>query len=169
MEHSNDLVTNCKGKVNTCSVFNFRDEDKEIFRKLDFSVGIVYTCWNKEWINTMVKKIVSKLEEYNAKILLEEVPGAYEIPLACKKMKTDIVIAVGVVLKGETTHYEYICESVYKGLMDVQLQTNIPIINGVLTCLTKEQVEDRVNSTLPEDWALSALKLIKNSFHFFLK
>ena len=72
------------------------------------------------------------------------------------------IIAVGVVLKGETVHFEYICDSVYKGLMDVQLKMGIPIINGVLTCLTEKQAEDRVNSSLSEDWALSALHMIEN-------
>ena len=157
MNHSEDLIL--ENKVNT----SFNISKEEVNRK---TVAIVYTKWNKKWVSEMVRKIYSKLEEYDIKVSFNEVPGAYEIPFACQNLSTQMgslkaIIAVGVVLKGETVHFEYICESVYKGLMDVQLKINIPIINGVLTCLTEKHAEDRVNSSLPEDWALSALHMIE--------
>ena len=161
MNHSEDLIVK---KVNT----SFDIYKEEVRGK---SIAVVYTIWNEKWVSEMVRKIHSKLEEYDIKIILRQVPGAYELPFACKKIsmdtRVDAIIAVGVVLKGETVHFEYICDSVYKGLMDVQLAIkstlfqDIPIINGVLTCLTEKQAEDRVNSSLPEDWALSALHMIQ--------
>jgi 3,4-dihydroxy 2-butanone 4-phosphate synthase/GTP cyclohydrolase II len=161
MSHSEDLIGK---KVNT----SFDIYKEEVRGK---SIAVVYTIWNEKWVSEMVRKIHSKLEEYDIKIILRQVPGAYELPFACKKIsmdtRVDAIIAVGVVLKGETVHFEYICDSVYKGLMDVQLAIkstlfqDIPIINGVLTCLTEKQAEDRVNSSLPEDWALSALHMIQ--------
>ena len=164
MSHSHELL-NLKKEVNTCSSFNI-DKDT-VYGK---TIYIVFTVWNKKWIQTMVKKIDKKLEEYNIKVGFLSVPGAYELPIACQRLSTEVnhlsaIIAVGVVLKGDTVHFEYICDSVYKGLMDVQIKNNVPIINGVLTCLTEKQVEDRVNSTLPEYWALSALHLIQSLSH----
>lgn len=157
MNHSEDLVS--ENKVNTL----FKIDKDRVYRK---TVAIVFTTWNKKWVSEMVKKIHSKLDEYNIKVCFKEVPGAYEIPFVCQHLSKSIstleaIIAVGIVLKGETFHFEYICDSVYKGIMDVQLKNNVPIINGILTCLTEKQIEDRVNSSLPEDWALSALHIIQ--------
>ena len=157
MNHSEDLVS--EKQVNT----SFNIDKDSVSRK---KVAIVYTKWNKKWVSEMVRKIHSKLDEYDIKVCLKEVPGAYEIPFACKSLSKymdspEAIITVGVVLKGETVHFEYICDSVYKGIMDVQLNYNIPIINGVLTCLTEKQAEDRVNSSLPEEWALAALHMIQ--------
>ena len=158
MSHSEDLIGK---KVNTCSNFNI-DKDKVRGR----SIAIIYTIWNKKWVDIMVEKISNKLNEYDIKVTLYSVPGAYEIPFACRVLQVCkdpwAIITVGVVLKGETVHFEYICDSVYKGIMDVQLKSIRPIINGVLTCLTEKQVEDRVNSSLSEDWALSALHMIQH-------
>lgn len=158
MEHSNDLIL--ENKFHT----SFNIDKESVYQK---TVAIVFTIWNKEWVSKMVKKITNKLEEFNIKIHLHTVPGAYEIPFACQHLSTKMkglkaIIAVGVVLKGETVHFEYICESVYKGLMDVQIKHEIPIINGVLTCLTKKHADDRINSLLPEEWGLSALHMIQN-------
>jgi 3,4-dihydroxy 2-butanone 4-phosphate synthase / GTP cyclohydrolase II len=157
MNHSEDLVL--EKQVNTL----FKIDKEKVYRK---TVAIVYTKWNQKWVSEMVRKIHSKLDEYDIKVSLNEVPGAYEIPIACKRLsghykEANVIIAVGVVLKGETVHFEYICDSVYKGIMNVQLKNNIPIINGVLTCLTEKQAEDRVNSSLPEDWALAALHMMQ--------
>jgi 6,7-dimethyl-8-ribityllumazine synthase len=159
MSHSEDLIS--EKKINTCSNFNINKE-----KVRGRSIAIIYTIWNKNWVDIMVKKISNKLNEYDIEIILYSVPGAYEIPFACKVLQICkdpwAIITVGVVLKGETVHFEYICDSVYKGIMDVQLKYMRPIINGVLTCLTEKQAEDRVNSSLPEDWALSALHMIQH-------
>ena len=129
-------------------------------------VCIVKTLWNKEYVDEMEKKVIEVLDKYDIKHNTYIVPGAYEIPLKCKKVnkqtlnKYDAFITLGVVIKGETMHFEYVSESVYKGIMDVQLQDNILIINGVLACLNKDQVEARVNSDMPYDLAKSALYLL---------
>lgn len=128
-------------------------------------VCIINTVWNKEYVEAATTKIINVCKEYEVNVDVVTVPGAFELPIKCKQLsvshnKYDCIIAVGVVLKGETMHFEYICESVYKGLMDVQLSTGVPIINGVLTCLTKKHIEDRIYSSLPEDWGLSALNML---------
>jgi 6,7-dimethyl-8-ribityllumazine synthase len=74
------------------------------------------------------------------------VPGSFEIPLAAKKMAQsgyDAIIAVGCVLRGETSHYDYVCSEVARGVQLAQMDTGVPIIFCVLTCDTLEQAIDR--------------------------
>jgi 6,7-dimethyl-8-ribityllumazine synthase len=75
------------------------------------------------------------------------VPGAFELPLTAKELavsgKYDALIAVGCVLRGETTHYDYVCSETSRGLQLAQMDTGVPIIFCVLTCDTLEQAIDR--------------------------
>ena len=75
------------------------------------------------------------------------VPGSFEIPVAAKKMgqsgKYDAVISIGCVLRGETSHYDYICSEVARGVQLAQIDTGVPMIFCVLTCDTLEQAIDR--------------------------
>jgi 6,7-dimethyl-8-ribityllumazine synthase len=75
------------------------------------------------------------------------VPGSFELPLAAKKMaatgKYDALIAIGCVLRGETSHYDYVCSETSRGLQLAQMDTGIPIMFCVLTCDTLEQAIDR--------------------------
>ena len=74
-------------------------------------------------------------------------PGAFEIPLAAKKIaetgRVDAVIAIGCVLRGETSHYDYICSETARGVQLAQMDTGVPMIFCVLTCDTLEQAIDR--------------------------
>ena len=75
------------------------------------------------------------------------VPGAFELPLAAKKLagtgRYDALIAIGCVLRGETTHYDYVCSETARGLQLAQMDSGLPIIFCVLTCDTLEQAIDR--------------------------
>jgi 6,7-dimethyl-8-ribityllumazine synthase len=92
-------------------------------------------------------------------------PGAKK----AKKGAFDAVICVGVLIKGSTMHFEYICEAVTQGIMRVGLDSNIPVIFGVLTCLNDEQAHNRAG-LVPnghnhgEDWGSAAVEmaLVKN-------
>ncbi len=79
-----------------------------------------------------------------------QVPGAYELPLAAQmsiSASTDVtpaaVICIGVLIKGSTMHFEYICEAVTQGITRVGLDTKVPVIFGVLTCLSEDQAKLR--------------------------
>lgn len=77
------------------------------------------------------------------------VPGAFEIPLVAKKMATgnyDAIITLGTVIRGATTHYDYVCNEVAKGVASVSLQSDIPVIFGVLTTETIEQAIERAGT-----------------------
>ena len=75
------------------------------------------------------------------------VPGAFELPLAAKKLamtaKYDALIAIGCVLRGETTHYDYVCSETSRGLQLAQMDAGVPVMFCVLTCDTPEQAIDR--------------------------
>ena len=78
------------------------------------------------------------------------VPGAFEIPLVAKKMaasgRYDAVICLGAVIRGSTSHYEYVCAEVSKGIAAVQLETGVPVMFGVLTTENIEQAIERAGS-----------------------
>ncbi|HNZ26081.1 MAG TPA: 6,7-dimethyl-8-ribityllumazine synthase [Spirochaetota bacterium] len=80
-------------------------------------------------------------------ISIVRVPGAFEMPLICKKLAEkklyDAIIAVGAVIRGDTPHFDYVAAEVSKGLATVSLQTGVPVIFGVLTTDTIEQAEIR--------------------------
>jgi 6,7-dimethyl-8-ribityllumazine synthase len=73
------------------------------------------------------------------------VPGAVELPVVCQELarQHDAVLALGVVIRGGTPHFEYVCDAVTAGLTRVALDERTPIGNGVLTCDTEEQALDR--------------------------
>ncbi len=79
-----------------------------------------------------------------------KVPGAFEIPLAAKKItqqaKHDAVICVGAVIRGSTSHYDHVCAELSKGIAHVSLETGVPVMFGVLTTDTIEQAIERAGS-----------------------
>ena len=95
------------------------------------------------------------------------VPGAFEIPLIAKKMadskKYDAVICLGAVIKGSTTHYDYVCAEVSKGIANVSLDSGIPVLFGVLTTDNIEQAIERAGTKAGNkgyDCALSAVEMV---------
>ncbi len=95
------------------------------------------------------------------------VPGAFEIPLIASKMaksgKYDAVIALGAVIRGSTTHYDYVCSEVTKGIANVSLNSDIPVMFGVLTTENIEQAIERAGSKAGNkgvDCALGAIEMV---------
>ena len=95
------------------------------------------------------------------------VPGAFEIPLIASKMaksgKYDAVIALGAVIRGSTSHYDYVCSEVSKGVAQVALNSDIPVMFGVLTTDTIEQAVERAGTKAGNkgsDCAESAIEMV---------
>ena len=95
------------------------------------------------------------------------VPGAFEIPLIASKMagsgKYDAVICLGVVIRGSTSHYDYVCNEVSKGIASVSLQTGIPVMFGIVTTENIEQAIERAGTKAGNkghDCALGAIEMI---------
>lgn len=132
--------------------------------KKNLKIAILLPYFNEEYSLKLYENTEQTLKKHGVKnIKLIRVPGALELPLAAqkiiKKERPNAVIALGVVLKGETSHYELVCNETFRGLMDVQLKLEIPIIFGVLTCKTEKQVKERLNRG--EEFAKAALLTIK--------
>ncbi|CAE6490551.1 unnamed protein product [Rhizoctonia solani] len=182
-------------------------------------VAIVHARWNKTVIDALVTGAVEKLKERGVKesnIVVQSVPGSFELPLACSKVISasqaqasstatdllggaasllsldphapqrvpspapgtvtvnmpskafDAVIAIGVLIKGSTMHFEYICDSVSHALMRLQMDTGVPVIFGVLTALNDDQALERAGlgrglngkgHNHGEDWGLAAVEM----------
>jgi len=190
-------------------------------------IAIVHARWNKPIIDALLKGAISKLKAVKVKesnIVVQSVPGSYELPMAVSKVITgsrvqagatatdllgglnfnspfpsrtttpapasaststtnplpvvvttmpsqpfDAVIAIGVLIKGKTMHFEYISDTVSHGLMRVQLDTGVPVVFGVLTALTEDQAFARAGLLVGEghnhgeDWGLAAVEMAINS------
>lgn len=135
------------------------------------SIGVLRTRWNDEHVSSLVEGIKAgtkacKVPEAN--LFIKEVPGAYELPYAAKLLAmsgtVDAIICCGVLIKGDTYHFEYISDAVTKGIMDVNLSTMTPVIYGVLNCLDEAQVKKRSSNedgghNHGEDWGKTAVEM----------
>ena len=116
-------------------------------------VGIVAARFNDFIVSKLVGGCEDTLLRHGVRpedISLAWVPGAFEIPLIVSKMaksrKYDAVIALGAVIRGSTSHYDYVCSEVSKGVASVALNSNIPVMFGVLTTDTIEQAIERAGT-----------------------
>ena len=111
-------------------------------------IGIAFTLWNEE-IVSMLKK--SAEEYFNScgitNIVSLEAMGAWELVQASKKLQKscDGVLALGTVIRGDTYHFELIANSASKGLMELNISSDIPVTMGVLTTESQAQAEERAN------------------------
>lgn len=134
-------------------------------------VGIVSSRWHPEICEALVEGSRRALKEANiTDIELRYVAGSFEIPLMAKRMLDqgcDAVIALGLVLRGETPHFDYVCQGVTNGVMEVMLKTGKPIGFGVLMCDSLDQAIARsgVSGSKEDkgyDAAVAALDLIES-------
>ncbi len=105
-------------------------------------VGIVSTTWNAEITDALLERALAVCAEAGtARPTVVRVPGAIEIPVVAQQLATDhdAVVALGLVVRGGTPHFEYVCDSVTAGLTRVALDSGVPVGNGVLTCENMEQ------------------------------
>ena len=126
-------------------------EGKLIAEKIE--VGVVAARFNEFIVSKLVGGCEDTLLRHGVRpedIDLAWVPGAFEIPLIASKMaksgKYDAVIALGAVIRGSTSHYDYVCSEVSKGVAAVAMNSDIPVMFGVLTTDTIEQAIERAGS-----------------------
>lgn len=109
--------------------------------------AIVASLYNARYVGAMLAAASKELEQAGAKILIVRVPGAFEIPLAAAKLARrrgiSAVICLGVILRGETVHAEHIGREVSRALMDIQLESGIPVIHEVLLLENEGQARVR--------------------------
>ncbi len=101
------------------------------------TIYVVATSWHPEIMDGLIQGAMNELEKSGCEeITLQRVPGAFELPLAAKyaiDKGADAVIALGVVIRGDTPHFDYVCSSATNGLTELQLSSQIPIGFGLLT------------------------------------
>jgi 6,7-dimethyl-8-ribityllumazine synthase len=133
-------------------------------------IAIISSSWHLDICNDLIAGATRALKRANvAEIETIYVPGSFEIPLAAQKAFErgfDAVVAVGLVLKGDTPHFDYVCQGVTQGVIDVQLKFSKPIGYGVLMCNDLDQAiarSGRPGSSEDKgyDSAVAALKLLE--------
>lgn len=136
----------------------------------EIKIGIVASRFNEFITSKLLAGALDGLKRHEAKeedIHVAWVPGAFEIPLIAKKMamskKYDAVICLGAVIRGSTSHYDYVCNEVSKGVAAVSLESEIPVMFGVVTTENIEQAIERAGSKAGNkgyDCALGAVEMV---------
>lgn len=131
-------------------------------------VGIVVSRWNEEVTEALLLSAKALLLSHGLSeknIIVRHVPGSFELPLAAqilaKQNTFSGVICLGCVIQGDTPHFDYICQAVARGIMDVNLKTNKPVIFGVLTTLNQQQALERAGGKHGNKGAEAAATLLE--------
>ena len=138
----------------------------------NLSIGIVSARFNNEIVEKISKACISKLQALGVtkiNIIHKTVPGALEIPVTLQKMKEsgtriDVMIAIGLVIRGDTYHFEIVSNESASGIMRVQLDHSIPIINAVLTTNSAKEALARVDIK-GEEAAEGAIEMALKNYH----
>ena len=135
-----------------------------------FRFAIVVSRWNDTLTSKLAAGAVDALTEVGApedSIETFQVPGAFELPLACLKAANtgdfDAVIALGVVIRGDTPHFEYVAGQAASGILQASMQSGIPVMFGVITANTMQQALDRTGEKTDNkgyEAAMSAVEMV---------
>ena len=136
----------------------------------EIKIGIVCARFNEFIVSKLLSGALDALNRHNIKddnIHVAWVPGSFEIPLIASKMassgKYDAVICLGAVIRGSTSHYDYVCAEVSKGIASVSLKSDIPVMFGVLTTENIEQAIERAGTKSGNkgfDSAMGAIEMV---------
>lgn len=136
----------------------------------DIKIGIVAARFNEFITSKLLGGAVDALKRHDVdddNIEVAWVPGAFEIPLIASKMaksnKYDAIICLGAVIRGNTTHYDYVCSEVSKGIAHVSLNSDIPVMFGVVTTENIEQAIERAGTKSGNkgfDCAVGAIEMV---------
>ena len=133
-----------------------------------FRFGIVVSEWNPEITANLAKGAIATFLDCGASkenIISWDVPGSFELVYGCKKMiesqKVDAIIAIGNVIQGETKHFDFVCNGVTQGIVDLNVKYSTPVIFCVLTDNSKQQSIDRSGGKFGNKGIESAITAIK--------
>lgn len=132
--------------------------------------GIVVSEWNNNITGALLEGAKNTLLRHGVSetdIIVMTVPGSFELIFGSSQMaksgKVDGVIAIGCVIRGDTPHFDYICEGATQGLAELNTTGDIPVIYGLLTCNNLEQAEERAGGILGnkgDECAITAIKMV---------
>ena len=147
-----------------------RTLEGKVVAKEGMKVAIVASRFNEIIVNKLLGGAVDGLVRHGVEennITAAWVPGAFEIPVVAKKLacskKYDAVICVGAVIRGDTSHYDYVCNEVSKGVAQVGLETGVPVLFGIVTTENIEQAIERAGTKAGNkgyDCALGAIEMV---------
>lgn len=123
-----------------------RPELTELPDAAGLTLGVAATSWHADIVDVLLERaIATAVKAGVAQPTVVRVPGTVELPVVCQELavRHDAVVALGVVVRGGTPHFEYVCDAVTAGLTRVALDERTPVGNGVLTCNTREQALER--------------------------
>lgn len=128
------------------------------------TVGVVAARWHGDLTDHMVDRAVAAAGACGARAVVARVAGSVELPVVAQAMarRYDVVVALGVVVRGTTAHFDYVCQSVTDGLTRVALDEGKPVAHGVLTVESIEQARDRAGlpgSAEDKGWAATVAAL----------
>jgi len=149
---------------------NLSDYNAETVPSADgMRFAVVVSEWNTEVTEALYSGAKETILKFGAKeedIVRRNVPGSFELTLGAQLMaerkEFDAVICIGVVIQGETKHFDFICDAVSKGITDLNMKYNLPVIFGVLTPNTMQQALDRaggVHGNKGDEAAITAIKM----------
>lgn len=135
----------------------------------DFKFAIVVSRWNDVYTSKLesgARRALAERGVFEGDVVTFKVPGAFELPLAClqaaKHGEFDAVIALGVVIRGDTPHFDYVAGETARGVMKVSLKTGVPVMFGVITADNIEQTEARCGDGVDNkgyEAAISAIEM----------
>lgn len=133
-----------------------------------FQVGIVAACYNEKLVNALLVRVLETLDAAGVtgeNIRTVRVPGSHEVPWAAgelaRRKGTDVVIALGVLIGGDTNHHEMVGQSVSQALQQIAFSTRVPVINGVVVTDTAAQARARCTGRIDRgaEFAHAALEM----------
>ena len=133
------------------------------------TIGIVVADWNDRYTYAMRDGAIRTLLDNGVSandIIVRHVPGSFELVYATAWMiendEVDAVISIGCVIRGDTPHFDYICQGTTQGLAELNTKARVPVIYGLLTCNTEQQAADRTGGKLGnkgDECAVAALRM----------
>ena len=133
-------------------------------------IGIVAARFNDGIVSRLLEAALDTLARYGLNrdgILVVRVPGAFELPLAARwiaqRGETDAIVALGAVIRGDTPHFDYVCAEAARGIQAASIETDVPVVFGVLTCDDRAQADARAggeHGNKGSETALAALEMI---------
>lgn len=136
----------------------------------DMRFGIVVTEWNNHITDKLLAGAVETLKENGvneSNIIVKRVPGSFELVYGCAQLAKhgliDAIIAIGCVIRGDTPHFDYICQGTTQGLSELNANGSIPVIYGLITVNNEAQAEERAGGKLGNkgsEFAITAIKMV---------
>ena len=146
--------------------FDFEDDQRESIAKAEWAVCVA--TFYEDLADRLVNGAFATFQAGGAgaaSIRTFEVPGAYELPMAAKLCAESGsfagVACLGVVIRGETAHFDYVCAEAARGIQDTQLRTGVPCAFGVITCDSREQAEARAGGDKRDQGRNAALAVMR--------